>query len=299
MPDYSIQVGNVELVSLSDGFPQRSPLIPFPDTTIEQWREFPELLDEHDQVRSRYGTVAVRSSGKLIIVDTGLQAEDGTLLKDMEEKGIDREAVDLVVFTHLHPDHVGWNLTNGRAQFPQRPVPGAAEGLGLLDSTQRRGWGRAHHQPGHPVAGPEHHGPDRRRVQHHRRTDHCAHAGTYPRPRFHHHRVGRRAGLHPWRRSPQRGPSSLHRLVPHFRYRARRVTADPAHGSGHAGSRGNHRSGGPLPRPWIRPLRPWRKPPCVAGNLTGRPIPLGEGLSQAISASTLDQGCPAGRRPTG
>ena len=118
MPDYSIQVGNVELVSLSDGFPQRSPLIPFPDTTIEQWREFPELLDEHDQVRSRYGTVAVRSSGKLIIVDTGLQAEDGTLLKDMEEKGIDREAVDLVVFTHLHPDHVGWNLTNGRPNFP-------------------------------------------------------------------------------------------------------------------------------------------------------------------------------------
>ena len=51
--------------------------------------------------------MAVRSSGKLIIVDTGLQAEDGTLLDDMEKKGVDREAVDLVVFTHLHPDHVG------------------------------------------------------------------------------------------------------------------------------------------------------------------------------------------------
>lgn len=118
MPDYKINVGNVELVSLSDGFPLRSPLMPFPDTTIEQWREFPGLLDGNDQVRSRYGTVAIRSAGKLIIVDTGLQAEDGTLLDDMRKKGIDRDAVDLVTFTHLHPDHVGWNLTNGRPNFP-------------------------------------------------------------------------------------------------------------------------------------------------------------------------------------
>lgn len=118
MPSYSIKVGNVELVSVSDGYPTRSPFMPFPDTTIEQWREFPELLKEGDQIGSRYGTTAVRSGGKLIIVDTGLQAPDGILMEDMKAKGVDREAVDLVVFTHLHPDHVGWNLTNGRPTFP-------------------------------------------------------------------------------------------------------------------------------------------------------------------------------------
>ena len=118
MPGYSIGIGNVELISLSDGEPIRSPFMPFPDTTIEQWREFPELLDADEQIRSRYGTTAVRSGGKLIIVDTGLQAPDGTLLADMERKGVDRNAVDLVVFTHLHPDHVGWNLTDGQPTFP-------------------------------------------------------------------------------------------------------------------------------------------------------------------------------------
>ena len=118
MPSYSIKVGNVELVSVSDGYPTRSPFMPFPDTTIEQWREFPELLKEGDQIGSRYGTTAVRSGGKLIIVDTGLQAPDGILMEDMKAKGVDREAVDLVVFTHLHPDHVGWNLTDGRPTFP-------------------------------------------------------------------------------------------------------------------------------------------------------------------------------------
>ena len=119
MPSYSIKVGNVELVSVSDGFPTRSPFMPFPDTTIEQWREFPELLKEGDQIGSRYGTTAVRSGGKLIIVDTGLQAPDGILMEDMKAKGVEPEEVDLVVFTHLHPDHVGWNLTAGRPTFPK------------------------------------------------------------------------------------------------------------------------------------------------------------------------------------
>lgn len=119
MPEFKVSVGAVELVSVSDGFPLRSPLTPFPDTSIEQWREFPELMVSPDEVRSRYGTVAVRSGGKLIIVDTGLQAPDGALLEDLAKKGVDREAVDLVVFTHLHPDHVGWNLTNGQPTFPR------------------------------------------------------------------------------------------------------------------------------------------------------------------------------------
>ena len=119
MADHVLTVGNVELIAINDGFPVRSPLMPFPDTSIEQWKEFPGLLDEDDQQLSRYGSLAVRSGGKLIIVDTGMQADPGgQLLDDMKRKGVDRDAVDLVVFTHLHPDHVGWNLTNGTPTFP-------------------------------------------------------------------------------------------------------------------------------------------------------------------------------------
>ena len=98
--------------------PVWSPFDPFPDTDIEQWREFPELLDSDEQINVRFGATAVRSGGKLIMIDTGLQDVDGTLLKDMEQKGVDRKAVDLVVFTHLHADHVGWNFTDGKPNFP-------------------------------------------------------------------------------------------------------------------------------------------------------------------------------------
>ncbi len=73
MADHVLTVGDVELIAINDGFPVRSPLMPFPDTSIEQWKEFPGLLNEDDLQLSRYGSLAVRSGGKLIIIDTGMQ----------------------------------------------------------------------------------------------------------------------------------------------------------------------------------------------------------------------------------
>ena len=119
MPGHSVKVGQVELVSLTDGYGEGEPNRVFPQSAMAHWREeFPELLDADELIHPRYGSVAVRSRGRLIVVDTGLQAEDGTLLRDMESKGVDRMAVDLVALTHLHPDHVGWNLTDGSPTFP-------------------------------------------------------------------------------------------------------------------------------------------------------------------------------------
>jgi len=123
MPGHTITFGKVELVSLNDGAPVRSPFMPFPEAAIEQWRKFPDLLDSNHQIRSGYGAMAVRSEGKLIVVDTGLQTPDGTLMDDMSRKGVDREAVDMVSITHCHPDHVSWNLTGGR---PKPTTPAGA-----------------------------------------------------------------------------------------------------------------------------------------------------------------------------
>ena len=119
MAQYRVTVGNVEMVSLTDAHGERSPVEVFPDSTMEIWRrEFPDLLDANGNIRPRFGPVAVRSGGRLIVVDTGIGAPDGRFLEDLREKGVDRDAVDLVVTTHLHPDHVGWNLTDGRPTFP-------------------------------------------------------------------------------------------------------------------------------------------------------------------------------------
>ena len=120
MSTYRAAVGKVDLVSLTDGHGVRMPAEFFRESSAEHWRsEYPELLDDEERIHPRYGSVAVRSSGKLIIVDTGMQVEGGELLWDMARKGVDRNAVEIVVMTHLHRDHVGWNLTDGRPTFPK------------------------------------------------------------------------------------------------------------------------------------------------------------------------------------
>ena len=120
MVDYRRSVGSVELVSLTDGQGGGRPTTIFPTSSASVWRdEFPELLDGDGLIHPRYGSVALRSEGKLIVVDTGAGPPNGRLLEEMASKGVDREAVDLVVITHLHGDHIGGNLIDGQPTFPR------------------------------------------------------------------------------------------------------------------------------------------------------------------------------------
>ena len=119
MAGIKLTVGNVEIVSVSDGQGDMNPTEAFPASAVEIWRsEYSDLVDDAGQIHPRFGSFAVNSGGKLVLVDTGLGGPDATLLSDMEANGIGRDAVDLVVLTHIHPDHVGWNLSDGSPTFP-------------------------------------------------------------------------------------------------------------------------------------------------------------------------------------
>ena len=119
MAGAKVDIGNVEVVSVSDGQGDMSPADVFPASSIDIWRsEYPDLLDDNDLIHPKFGSFALRSGGVLILVDTGLGGPDGTLLTQLADSGIGREAVDLVVLTHIHPDHVGWNLSDGSPTFP-------------------------------------------------------------------------------------------------------------------------------------------------------------------------------------
>lgn len=79
--DYRRWVGSVELVSLTDGQRGVVPTAIFPTSSADVWREeFPELLDGNGLIHPRYGSVALRSEGKLIVVDTGAGSPEGRLL---------------------------------------------------------------------------------------------------------------------------------------------------------------------------------------------------------------------------
>jgi glyoxylase-like metal-dependent hydrolase (beta-lactamase superfamily II) len=59
-------------------------------------------------------------------VDTGigpgpiamLGGIEGKLLDNMRSLGVPPESVDIVIHTHLHMDHVGWNISDGKPNFP-------------------------------------------------------------------------------------------------------------------------------------------------------------------------------------
>ncbi len=130
MAEGRLTVGNVDVLALTDGggdFPFPLSQL-FPDVSAEAWAPFrqryPELFGDPDTWRNHYGCYLLRSQGRTILVDTGIGSQatnpgmvtmlaggvDGRLMAELQAAGVRPEDVDTVFFTHLHPDHVGWNL---------------------------------------------------------------------------------------------------------------------------------------------------------------------------------------------
>jgi glyoxylase-like metal-dependent hydrolase (beta-lactamase superfamily II) len=132
---HAVAVGSVEIVSLLDvdhwklaGFFRAVD----PDPALwETYRAlYPEAQCDGTSICTSATAYLIRTGGRTILVDTGLGPGPhqniggavGQLLEDMRSFRIDPSDVDLVIVTHLHYDHVGWNAQpNGgstAATFP-------------------------------------------------------------------------------------------------------------------------------------------------------------------------------------
>ena len=118
MAGNKLSIGNVEITSLSDGLLEFDVCNFFPSIPEEHWSPYSSHLTEDHKVSFNLACFLIRSDGKTIIVDTGLGPKPagapetpwGELLNDFKTHGVRPEDVDMVVMTHLHRDHVGWNL---------------------------------------------------------------------------------------------------------------------------------------------------------------------------------------------
>lgn len=104
----------------------------FPDSEPRMWEQegvwnspgflIPagDTVHEHSH-RSAMQTWVIRSAGRTVLVDTGVGNDkerpyvpmwshlESDYLARLATAGVRPEDVDIVVNTHLHPDHVGWN----------------------------------------------------------------------------------------------------------------------------------------------------------------------------------------------
>ena len=94
----------------------------------------PHFADEEGRLRMSIHALLIRTPTLRVVVDPclgndkenrrvpGWNNRQGRFLEDIAEAGFPRESVDVVLCTHLHVDHVGWNtmLVDGRWQptFP-------------------------------------------------------------------------------------------------------------------------------------------------------------------------------------
>ncbi|TCV93432.1 glyoxylase-like metal-dependent hydrolase (beta-lactamase superfamily II) [Luteibacter rhizovicinus] len=123
---YRMMLGNDEIIALSDGtfdLPTDKLLVA-PDPK----RMATLLARAHDgtAVETTVNAFLVNTGSKLILIDTGsaelLGPTLGKVLDNLRAAGYQPEQVDEVLITHLHVDHVGGLLNNGKPSFPNATV---------------------------------------------------------------------------------------------------------------------------------------------------------------------------------
>src|SRR3990170_4463291 len=110
-----VQVGNVTIMAVPDTGVSGSRPFMFPEVGEDAWQGWEHYLNPRGNLRMNIGSFVLRSDGQTIVVDTGLGEKprpgypEGKLLANLHAEGIKPEDVDIVLITHLHVDHVGWN----------------------------------------------------------------------------------------------------------------------------------------------------------------------------------------------
>src|SRR5438270_13709058 len=115
----SISLGDVELTSLSDGVYHLDGGSYFGVVPKTLWSKKLQA-NEKNLVPSGLNSVLVRTGEKNILIETGIgnklpekmaqiYGQPAQLLDQLSSAGVSPDEIDIVINSHLHFDHAGWN----------------------------------------------------------------------------------------------------------------------------------------------------------------------------------------------
>jgi len=109
-----VSIGAVEVVALSDAERPYDAHKVYPEVASEALSAYGEHLQDDGAILLNFGCYLIRAEGRTVLVDTGWgPGFHGRLLDELAAVGVDIDEVDMVVLTHLHGDHIGWNVVHG------------------------------------------------------------------------------------------------------------------------------------------------------------------------------------------
>ena len=128
---YRMMLGDFEVTALFDGTLDLEPKKLLTNTTQEQVGKLLDRGFEKDAVPTSVNGYLINTGSKLVLVDTGAGGlfgpTLGSLQANLKAAGYQPDQVDDVLITHMHGDHVGGLVQDGKLVFPNATIHAGQE----------------------------------------------------------------------------------------------------------------------------------------------------------------------------
>ncbi|WP_426269389.1 MBL fold metallo-hydrolase [Dyella kyungheensis] len=123
---YRFMLGKFEVTALSDGTTALPVDQLLTQTTPEQVKKALAANYISMPYEMNFNAFVINTGDKLVLIDTGAGAlfgpNLGKMIDALKASGYTPEQVDEIYITHMHPDHIGGLVANGKAVFPNAIV---------------------------------------------------------------------------------------------------------------------------------------------------------------------------------